>query len=75
MVNLGVQNALYIASQRTSITRIFPEEHAPETQLYSFILPLTRNTTTAYRNTLKIIYYIPTKLFTRSNVVKARQPI
>ena len=27
-----------------------------------FILPLTRNTTTVYRNTLKIIYNIPTKL-------------
>ena len=47
----------------------------PETQLYSFILPLTRNTTTVYRNTLKIIQNIPTKLFTRSNVVKARKPI
>ena len=53
----------------------FPKEHAPETQLYSFILPLTRNTTTVYRNTLKIIQNIPTKLFTRSNVVKARKPI
>ena len=40
-----------------------------------FILPLTRNATTVYRNTLKIIYNIPTKLFTRSNVVKARKPI
>ena len=40
-----------------------------------FVLPLTRNTTTVYRNTLKIIYNIPTKLFTRSNVVKARTPI
>ena len=40
-----------------------------------FILPLTRNTTAVYRNTLKIIYNIPTKLFTRSNVVKARKPI
>ena len=40
-----------------------------------FILPLTRNTTTVYRNTLKIIYNIPTKLFTRSNVVKARKPM
>ena len=40
-----------------------------------FILPLTRNTTTVYRNTLKIIYNIPTKLFTRLNVVKARKPI
>ena len=40
-----------------------------------FILPLTRNTTTVYRNTLKIIYNIPTKLFTRSNVVKARKAI
>ena len=38
-----------------------------------FILPLTRNTTTVYRNTLKIIYNIPTKLFTRLNVVKARK--
>ena len=55
--------------------KIFPEEHAPETQSYSFILPLTRNTTTVYRNTLKIIQNIPTKLFTRSNVVKARKPI
>ena len=27
----------------------------------SFILPLTRNTTTVYRNTLKIIYNIATK--------------
>ena len=46
--------------------------------IHSFIdsfLPLTRNTTTVYRNTLKIIYNIPTKLFTRSNVVKARKPI
>ena len=41
----------------------------------SFILPLTRNTTTVYRNTLKIIYNIATKLLTRSNVVKARKPI
>ena len=41
----------------------------------SFILPLTRNTTTVYRNTLKIIYNIATKLFTRLNVVKARKPI
>ena len=40
-----------------------------------FILPLTRNTTAVYRNTLKIIYNIPTKLFTRLNVVKARKPI
>ena len=29
---------------------------------FIFILPLTRNTTTVYRNTLKIIYNIPTKL-------------
>ena len=44
--------------------------------IHSFILlPLTRNTTRVYRNTLKIIYNIPTKLFTRSNVVKARKPI
>ena len=46
-------------------------------QLHSFIhfiLPLTRNTTTVYRNTLKILQY-STKLFTRSNVVKARKPI
>ena len=46
--------------------------------IHSFIdsfLPLTRNTTTVYRNTLKIIYNIPTKLFTRLNVVKARKPI
>ena len=42
---------------------------------FHFILPLTRNTTTVYRNTLKIIYNIPTKLFTRLNVVKARKPI
>ena len=40
-----------------------------------FILPLTRNTTAVYRNTLNIIYNIPTKLFTRLNVVKARKPI
>ena len=40
-----------------------------------FILPLTRKTTTVYRNTLKIIDNIPTNLFTRSNVVKARKPI
>ena len=40
-----------------------------------FILPLTRNTTTVYRNALKIIYNIPSKLFTRLNVVKARKPI
>ena len=40
-----------------------------------FILPSTRNTTTVYRNTLKIIYDIPTKLFTRSNVIKTRKPI
>ena len=42
----------------------------------SFILflPLTTNTI-VYRNTLKIIYNISTKLFTRSNVVKARKPI
>ena len=43
--------------------------------IHSFILPLTRNTTTVYRNTLKIIYNIPIKLFTRLNVVKARKPI
>ena len=43
--------------------------------IHSFILPLTRNTTTAYKNTLQIIYNIPTKLFTRSNIVKARKPI
>ena len=43
--------------------------------IHSFILPLTRNTTTVYRNTLKIIYNIATKLFTRLNVVKARKPI
>ena len=42
---------------------------------FYFILPLTRNTTTVYRNTLKIIYNIRTKLFTRSNVVKARKPV
>ena len=41
--------------------------------IHSFIFPLTRNTTALYRNTLKIIYNIPTKLFTRSNVVKARK--
>ena len=29
---------------------------------FIFILPLTRNTTTVYRSTLKIIYNIPTKL-------------
>ena len=40
-----------------------------------FILPLTRNTTTVYRNALKIIYNILTNLFKRSNVVKARKPI
>ena len=40
-----------------------------------FILPLTRNTITVYRNTLKIIYDIPTKLFTRSNVIKTKMPI
>ena len=43
--------------------------------IHLFILPLTRNTTTVYRNTLKIIYNIPIKLFTRLNVVKARKPI
>ena len=42
--------------------------------IHLFILPLTRNTTTVYRNTLKIIYNIPIKLFTRLNVVKARKP-
>ena len=42
---------------------------------FIFILPLTRNTTAVYRNTLKIIDNIPTKLFTRSNVVKAGKPI
>ena len=40
-----------------------------------FIFPSTRNATTVYRNTLKIIYNIPTKLFTRLNVVKARKAI
>ena len=47
-------------------------------KVHSFIhsfSPLTRNTTTVYRNTSKIIYNIPTKLFTRLNVVKARKPI
>ena len=40
-----------------------------------FILPLTRNTTTVYRNTLKIICNITTKLLTRSNVVMVRKPM
>ena len=40
-----------------------------------FILPLTRNTTTVYRNTLKITYNILTKLLTKSNVVKEGKPI
>ena len=41
--------------------------------IHSFILPLTRNATTVYRKTLKIIYNIATKLFTRSNMVKAKE--
>ena len=56
----------------------YPESTCAAKFIHSFIhfiLPLTRNTTTVYRNTLKIIYNIPTKLFTRLNVVKARKPI
>ena len=58
------------------VVHFFSSSHTYK--VHSFIhsfLPLTRSTTTVYRNTLKIIYNIPTKLFTRLNVVKARKPI
>ena len=51
---------------------VIEDQNERDQIIHSFILPLTRNTTTVYRNTLKIIYNIPTNLFTRLNVVKAK---
>ena len=66
----------HVPLKRIADMYIFGHGHAIHSFIYSFIyLPLTRNTTTVYRNTLKTIYNIPTKLFTRSDVVKARKPI